>query len=386
MATTQKFSPPLRPLGVGEVLDASFKVVRQSFKTLVICVLVVALPLNILTTLITASTSDNPFNLDSFDATSAGAGVSSGTEAAGALLTTLLSLVLTTLAAAACYRAVSAAYLGENPTWQESLRFAAERLGPLVWLSILYVIALIIPFILLVLPGIWLAIAWSLSYPVLLHEGLGGQKALGRSFKLVRGRWWPTFLALLVMYLIVIVISGILGVILGAALISGLDNEALAAVVYTLVNTASSLVTLPLVAAVVTIIYFDLRVRKEGFDLQMLAQGVGQTAARPASSGYGETSPDAVGESSGLGGTPPASSPPSSGGFAPPQAPQQPPSAPEPAPPADTAGSSPPPSAPPPPASPSPAASPPGPPEGGLQSGDPLAPPPRREDDGGSTT
>jgi hypothetical protein len=383
MATTQQFSPQLRPLGVGEVLDASFKVVRQSFKTLVMCVLVVALPLNIVNTLIAASTSENPFNLDiEIDGTSASSDVSSGTAAAGGLLTGLLSLVLTTLAAAACYRAVSAAYLGENPTWQDSLRFAAQRLGPLVWLSILYVIALIIPFILLILPGIWLAVAWSLSYPALLHEGLGGSKALGRSFKLVRGRWWPTFGALLVMYLIVIVISAVLGFILGAALISNLDNEALAAVLYTLVNTASSLVTLPLVAAVVTIIYFDLRVRKEGFDLQMLAQGVGQTAARPTSTGYGETSPEAVGEASGLGEAPPASSAsPPSGGFAPPQAP----SPPEPAPPPQTAPSPPPPSVPPPSASPPPA-SPAGPSEGGLQSGDPLAPPPRREDDGGSTT
>lgn len=378
MSTTQQYSPPLRPLGVGEILDASFKVVRQNFKTLVMCVLVVALPLNILNTLIASSTSDNPFNLDTFDETNT---VSSGTEAAGGLLSTLLTLVGTTLAAAACYRAVSAAYLGENPTWQDSLRFAAQRLGPLVWLSILYVIALIIPFLLLVLPGIWLAVAWSLSYPVLLHEGTGGAGALGRSFKLVRGRWWPTFAALLAMYLIVIVISAILGAILGVAVISNLDNEALAAVLYTLVNTASSLVTLPLLAAVVTIIYFDLRVRKEGFDLQMLAQGVGQSAPQTASPGYGDTSPEAVGQASGLGGSAPESPPRTSGGFAPPQAPQ-----PSPPPSQDTGGSAPPPSAPPAGASPQPAASPPGRSEGELQSGDPLASPPRREDDGGSTT
>ena len=47
---------------------------------------------------------------------------------------------------------------------------------------------------------------------------------------------------------------------------------------YTIVNTLSSLITLPLFAAVLTIIYFDLRVRKEGFDLQLLARGVGQRA------------------------------------------------------------------------------------------------------------
>ena len=56
-------------------------------------------------------------------------------------------------------------------------------------------------------------------------------------------------------------------------------------------------------AAVATVLYFDLRVRKEGFDLQLLARGVGEDASAYA------TSPQAVGEASGLGG----------GGFAPPR-------------------------------------------------------------------
>ena len=96
---------------------------------------------------------------------------------------------------------------------------------PLIVLSILYVLGLIIPFILLILPGIWLSVAWSVSYPALLAEGLRGIAALGRSFKLVSGRWWPTFGALLVMYLIVLVISAILGVLLGAAFVASLDSE-----------------------------------------------------------------------------------------------------------------------------------------------------------------
>ena len=362
MSTTQ-FAPQLRPLSVGEVLDAAFKVVRQSFGTLALCVLVVALPLNILDTLIRASTSDNAFNLDV-----ATNDVSTGTAAAGQLLVALLSLVLTTIAAAACFRAVSSTYLGEKPTVGESLSFAASRVVPLIVLSILYVVGLIIPFILLILPGIWLSVAWSVSYPALMAEGLGPVAALGRSFKLVRGRWWPTFGALLVMYLIVLVISGILGVLLGAAFVASLDNEFAAAVLTTIINTLSSLITLPLFAAVLTIIYYDLRVRNEGFDIHLLARGVGSSS----------TSAESVAASSGLGGyegqqggyAPPEPG----GGFAPPQAPPS---------------STPPPgfgSAPEPPPQEQPPQSP---PPGGLQSGDPLAPSPppeRREDDGGTSS
>ena len=91
-----------------------------------------------------------------------------------------------------------------SPTVGESLSFAASRVVPLIWLSILYVLGLIIPFLLLILPGIWLSVAWSVSYPALLAEGLGAGRCARRSFKLSRGRWWPTFGALLVMYLIVL--------------------------------------------------------------------------------------------------------------------------------------------------------------------------------------
>jgi hypothetical protein len=347
--STPQYSPQLRPLSVGEVLDASFKIVRQSFGTLAGCVLVVALPLNIINTLIASSTRDNAFNLKNGTTSD----VSTGTALAGVLLTTTLGLVLTTLATAACFRAVSGVYLGEKPTVGGSLQFAAGRVLPLIVLALLYGLGLIPAFILLVIPGIWLSVAWSLSYPALLSEGLRPAEALGRSFKLVQGRWWATFGALLVMYVIVAVISAILGAILGGVLISSSDSEAVAAVFYTLVNTLSSLVTLPLLAAVLTVLYFDLRVRKEGFDLRLLAHGVGQDV----------TSAQAVGESSGLGASTPPTQPQQGGGFAPPQAPGT---------------SEPPPSAPPPAT-----------PGGGLQSGDPLGgdtPPERREDDGGAAS
>ena len=136
------------------------------------------------------------------------------------------------------------------------------------------------------------------------------------------GRWWPTFGALLVMALIVIVISIIFGVLLGAILVASLDNEFLAGVLTTLINIGSSLITLPLFAAVLTIIYYDLRVRKEGFDIHLLARGVGSSA----------TSAESVAASSGLGGyegQPGGSSPPApGGGFAPPQAPSSAPPSP----------------------------------------------------------
>jgi uncharacterized membrane protein YeaQ/YmgE (transglycosylase-associated protein family) len=350
VSTTQQ-SPQLRPLSVGEVLDASFKIVRQSFGVLAGCVLVVALPLNILDTLITASTVDHAFNVDS----TAGSNLDTGTVWAGVIVRFALSVVLSALAAAACFRAVSGLYLGERPTIGESLSFAASRLMPVIALAFLYFLGLIPAFLLLIIPGIWLSIAWTVSFPALLSEGLSPTAALGRSFQLVRGRWWPTFGAVLLMNILVGIISAVIAGILTATLVASTASEPTAAVINTIANTLSAVVTLPISAAVLTVLYFDLRVRKEGYDLQLLARGVGKDP-----SAY-DTSPESVGASSGLGGggfAPPAPpAPAQGGGFAPPRAPAAP-------------GSTPPPS-------------------GGLQSGDPLAgpdPPERREGDGGAAS
>ena len=245
MSTTQ-YTPQLRPLSVGEVLDASFKIVRQSFGTLAGCVLVVAVPLNIVNTLITASASDDAFDFDRHQHRGNGI-LATGTEIAGTLVTTTLTLVLMSLASAACFRAVSGVYLGERPTVGDSLRFAMSRLLPVIVLSFLYVLGLIPAFIALIIPGIWLAVAWSVSFPALLSEGIGPVAALGRSFRLVKGRWWPVFGALLVMYLLVAVISGILGALLGgdADRRRGQRGSSRRSS-FTIVNILSSLITLPL--------------------------------------------------------------------------------------------------------------------------------------------
>ena len=97
------------------------------------------------------------------------------------------------LAQAGCFRAVADAYLGEQVSWRSSLRYALRRLPAVIGAqhrsrrsssgsaSSLCVI-----------PGIYLWGAFYVAVPVLLVEGVGPMRALGRSRQLVRGRWWGT--------------------------------------------------------------------------------------------------------------------------------------------------------------------------------------------------
>jgi len=293
----------MRPLSVGELLDASFAALRRNFKTLVLCTLVAVVPVAILDTLVQASTTENAFD---FSVQTTIAERDFGAFVAGRIVSGLLSLLATSLATAACLRAVGAHMLGTPVGARESLRHAGQRIGPLLWVTILYTLSVLAGLLLLFVGAIWLGVLFALATPALLFEEHRGMDAMRRSRALIADHWWRVFGVLVVMYLIVFVLQAVLvGVVTGVILLNS-ESEVLNAAILTAANILSLAISLPLLAALFTYVYFDLRVRKEGFDLQLLAEGIGPQAQAP-SPVEGLSAPDR-----GSGGP---------GGFLPPQPP-----------------------------------------------------------------
>jgi hypothetical protein len=170
---------------------------------------------------------------------------------------------------------VSDTYVGTETDWRASLRFGFHRLGSLLWLTLLHGALLLLAFAACIVPGIWLYAAWSVAVPALLIEGTRGFKALGRSFNLVRGRWWPTAGTLLLANILAAAVSFGFGLLALPFVFTGRDNEFVFDLANGIFGAVASVLTIPFVAAVVAVIYFDLRVRKEGFDLQLMAQRIG---------------------------------------------------------------------------------------------------------------
>ena len=126
----------------------------------------------------------------------------------------------------------------------------------------------------LIIPGIWLFVSWTVAVPALLTEDVRGLKALRRSFQLVRGMWWRTFAIFLLGYILAGILSSIVsGVVVGIAFAA--DSPVAEFAVTALANILGALVSTPFTAAFVTVLYVDLRVRKEGFDLQLLFERLG---------------------------------------------------------------------------------------------------------------
>jgi hypothetical protein len=294
-------APALRPLRVGEILDAGIKVYLRNARTLMGLTAVVVVPFQLLSAVILLSTVSNSSDVPRGFV---GASSSNTTDAAASLGATAIlgitGVVISLLTTAACVKAVSDIYLGQNADLRTSLRFALRRLASLLWLEILLGFGVVLAAIALILPGIWLYVAWSVATPALLIEGCRGRRALGRSFRLVRGRWWPTAGVLFVAAVMVALVGGAIQAGLVALSLAGdRGSVVLAVVVVSLAAAVSAVLTRPFQAAVTTVLYYDLRVRHEGYDVTLLAEQLGlEPAAIPAGALAG-AGPESVGQPGG---------------------------------------------------------------------------------------
>ena len=301
----------MRPLNFGEVLDVSIKIFTRNALALLKLVAIIIVPVQLLSALVLASTVPDSSDLSGslFSPTAPGEVTPLSTEDiyrsfAGTLVTIIIGFIGTSLATAATYKAVGDAYLGGKPAWRDSLRFGARRLHSVVWVTLLvtiitgfiaFLLILAIVFaaavigdaggIILGILGvlgiipliIWLYFSWAVAVPAMLTEDVRGSKALRRSFQLVRKRWWFVFGVSLVASLVAGVISSILTAIPEAVLLGGLGDSVLASLLLRgLAGSLAAILTTPFVSAVAVVLYFDLRVRKEGFDLQLLALNMGR--------------------------------------------------------------------------------------------------------------
>jgi hypothetical protein len=174
-------------------------------------------------------------------------------------LVVVLGLVLAT--AAACV-IVAEGWHGRTPTWRSAWAIVGRRAGPLAWLTFVGGLLVVVGLLLCILPGIWLGIAWSVAVPALLFEEVRGTRALERSFRLVRHRWWPTFGGLLLISATGWLLSAPFA-IPGFFIPAMTDDFYIGSSLQGTLGILSNIISTPITAALVTVFFFDLRARHE---------------------------------------------------------------------------------------------------------------------------
>ena len=189
----------------------------------------------------------------------------------------LLLLVTTFLLQGALTYATVADLNGRRPSIGECLSNGLRAFLPLIGLSILIGIALLFGFLLLIVPGVLMALAWSVAVPSLVVERKGVFGAFQRSADLTRGHRGAILLIGVVFWVLSIVVGVVLGVIVGVAV--GLGHLSAGAEGLTGVLRVTTAVTQALASALegiigsagIATIYYELRSIKEGAGPQDLA-------------------------------------------------------------------------------------------------------------------
>lgn len=251
--------PILRPLSVGEILDTSFSLYRRHFGALATVALVC---------------TGTPLLLRLF------------LEASGGLFTSLTLfllyivglVVLSLVATGATVFIVAESYLGRPISAREALARATPYLGRILVCSLLMSLAVGVGFLLLVVPGVILAVGLVLAVPaVVLEPSTSATGALARSWDLTRGSRWRIFglgvTLLVLLYVPVVAVTGLFAMIAPSGSVRFGPASGASIVALSIAGLVQMFIY-PLFYCVLTVTYYDLRVRKEGFDLELLASSL----------------------------------------------------------------------------------------------------------------
>lgn len=257
---------PLRQMGIGELVDGAIKLFRRDWLPLIGITAVLLIPITFLQIWATQSVAGS---LNEFSTQEEFEAWTSQVLVVTLVFAAIQLLIVQPLLVAAISRAAADAYLGEQVTVGRTFRFALSRLPAILWVTIITSIVTLVGFILLVIPGIIALVRLTLTPVVVVVEDVRGTSAVSRSWNLTAGHAWRVLGTLILAGIISFVGTAIIQIPTElAATLLGSDAWPISALGTAL---ASVLIT-PFSLLIVVLLYFDLRVRKEGYDIEVMAQ------------------------------------------------------------------------------------------------------------------
>ena len=257
----------LRPLSTSELLDRTFFLYRTHF---VLFVGIVAVPqLAVLAIRIGSATM--------------GLRGSVLASALGTFVGVLAYLLALATSQAATVIAVSDVHLGRPASIAAAFVAIRGRLLRTMGIMVGVGIGVAVGFLLLIIPGIYLGLAWSLAVPVTVLEGTGLSATTTRSSFLTKGDRLRIFVIYVLLFFLTYIVMFIIQFpLLMIVRLLGLHDfsqvQGWAMIFSSVGQFISASLVAPLLTIGLTLIYYDERVRKEGFDLQLMMA----TLERPA--------------------------------------------------------------------------------------------------------
>jgi hypothetical protein len=259
-------------MGLGQIIDTAIGLFRSHWRLLVGTVAWVIVPLQLINAVFARGlltqihTFVNTVQHPNAAQPPGFSGLNFGASGAS-----LLSLLTSPFLSAAIAVVAASIYLSRPITVGEVYRRAIRRFGAIL---VVVILAGLIEFgglILLIIPGIFFWTRLVTSPVVVMLEGLGPAAAIRRSWRLAKGFGWKILGTVIVGFFITGFFSFVVQIPFG---ILAYFTGGAGWVFLGVGQIIGALFTAPFQTIILVLIYFDLRIRREAFDLSMLAEGL----------------------------------------------------------------------------------------------------------------
>jgi len=281
---------------IGEILDGTFNIYRRHFGLFMRLSLLLICAPAVLFVFFMVRFATNPIAAANWIQTHVFSLVLMGLV--GLLVYTTISLLLK----AGTIRIISDSYLGQEPTLSSALQFGMGRIIPLLVVAISKTLLIFVIYMAAILAGIvvvglgkvlgaaigvllmiayvvgaiwfmaWVLCGYGLTSMVVVLEDLDSSfDAFGRSWELTRAARMKVFLTCLVIFLFTALLPWF--VVFGVGQVLGPTSPLQPFL--SVLSVAMGVVLAPILPCALTLLYYDSRVRREAFDLQILSQQLG---------------------------------------------------------------------------------------------------------------
>ena len=193
----------------------------------------------------------------------------------------LVSTVVGAIMTGPMVRAVIDVYMQKTPDLKSCMKVGIKRAPTIFVTSVIGSFAVLLGFLLLFFPGLYLCIRWFFLSPVIVVEGLGALASFKRSSELSSGSWCYVFCTFLICYFFMIVVQLIWSYIF----LGGNDvGKTMVSVTGSIIDIIPAVVFQPVLSIVMTLMYLNMRIEKEGLNADVLTRNMGDSGA--IDSGY----------------------------------------------------------------------------------------------------
>lgn len=245
----------LRPRSATEILDAAFQILKQQYATFVVLAALAYLPYIVLMIAIgalSAGASGDEVNLAAMGA---------------AALMLPVAIIWFPIAEAAVLVGASDALMGRKVDAGSAIRTVLARFGSVLGAALLKGFLAMGAMLFFIIPGVYVWLGLFATPAVVVFERIGAMESLGRSWTLAKGLRWKVLGVLLLVFLLIFAVQ--MAVTIVAGIVTGsMDESGIAA---NIAATVFAIFVYPLLGISTALLYYDARIRKEGFDLQVLA-------------------------------------------------------------------------------------------------------------------